>query len=209
MTSNSLQVAAWLVDLDGTLYKPGAMKLATGVELALLGAASISTLSAFRKIHETLREEQLLDPAREFLPNAFEEQIRRAAAGAGLPEERIRHAVSTWMIHRPGRWIRLFRRTTLLDRIAAFRAEGGKTALVSDYPAAAKLAALGAVDLFDCVVASGEHARLTRLKPAPDAFLLAAEELGVAPDACLVLGDRDDADGAASRAAGMQFELVR
>jgi FMN phosphatase YigB (HAD superfamily) len=209
MSGESARAAAWLVDLDGTLYHAGPMKLATGIELALLGATSVSVLRTFRRNHELLREEQLAEPGREFLPNAFEEQIRRATAESGLSEDRVRRAVSTWMVHRPQKWIRLFSRRALLARIAAFRAEGGKTALVSDYPAARKLEALGATHLFDSVVANGEHPQLTRLKPAPDGFLLASRELGVAPLACLVLGDREDADGAASRAAGMQFELVR
>jgi HAD superfamily hydrolase (TIGR01509 family) len=62
--------------------------------------------------------------------------------------------------------------------------------------------------LFDCVVASGEHPELRRLKPAPDAFLIAARTLGVQPDECLIIGDRQDADGEAARAANMAFELI-
>ena len=62
---------------------------------------------------------------------------------------------------------------------------------------------------FDVVVSNGEHPDLKRLKPAPDGMLLAAAELGVLPEHCLVIGDRDDADGAAARAAGMAFRLIR
>jgi beta-phosphoglucomutase-like phosphatase (HAD superfamily) len=39
--------------------------------------------------------------------------------------------------------------------------------------------------------------------------LLAAERLEVEPAACLVIGDRDDADGEAARAAGMAFRHIR
>ena len=63
--------------------------------------------------------------------------------------------------------------------------------------------------VFDACVAVGEPDGPSRLKPAPDGFLLAAERLGVEPRNCLVLGDRPDADGEAARRAGMDFELVR
>jgi HAD superfamily hydrolase (TIGR01549 family) len=113
------------------------------------------------------------------------------------------------MVVRPGKWLAQCKRTELLDRIENFRSQGGKTALVSDYPARSKLSALGAAGLFDAIVASGEHPRLKRLQPCPDGYLLAAQKLGVAASECLVIGDRDDADGEAARAAGMDFELVR
>ncbi len=109
------------------------------------------------------------------------------------------------MFRRPGRWLKLFRRRALLAEIREFRAKGGRTALVSDYPAADKLAAMGAANLFDIVVASGEPGGPGRLKPHPDGLLLAAQRLGVASSTCLVLGDRDDADGEAARRAGMKF----
>ncbi|HEV8245640.1 MAG TPA: HAD family hydrolase, partial [Polyangiaceae bacterium] len=80
---------------------------------------------------------------------------------------------------------------------------------VSDYPAQRKLAALGTPELFDVVVASGEPGGPRRLKPHPEGFLRAAEALGVAPARCLVIGDREDADGLAARAAGMGFRLMK
>jgi HAD superfamily hydrolase (TIGR01509 family) len=113
------------------------------------------------------------------------------------------------MIERPAKWLPLFRRRELLAEIDAFRARGGRTALVSDYPARRKLEALGASRLFDVVVASGEPDGPPRLKPHPGGMLRAAAALGVTPARCLVLGDRPDADGKAANAAGMAFRHVR
>jgi FMN phosphatase YigB (HAD superfamily) len=205
---NSKKKQAWLVDLDGTLYKPTGVKLAMAAELALFGAHRVAILRAFRKSHEALREELRLDPRVQFLPNPFEEQVRRTAAATKSDEDHVRSVVLDWMVVRPGKWLSKFKRKEIVSRIEVFRAQGGKTALVSDYPARSKLAALGVGGLFDAVVASGEHPRLTRLKPCPDGYLLAAEKLGVEAGECLVLGDREDADGAAAKAAGMEFELV-
>lgn len=79
---------------------------------------------------------------------------------------------------------------------------------MSDYPGSRKLAALGLTDDFDVVVCNGEPGGPTRLKPAPDGYLLAAERLGFAPEECLVVGDRDDADGEAARRGKMDFRKI-
>ena len=95
-----------------------------------------------------------------------------------------------------------------MNEIAQFRASGGRTALVSDYPARVKLAALEATELFDVVIANGETTTPYRLKPSPDAFVLAASQLGLPCDQCLVVGDRLDADGLAAQRAGMAFRHI-
>jgi HAD superfamily hydrolase (TIGR01549 family) len=193
--------AAWIVDLDGTLYRPLPVKLAMALELGLFGLGKASLLRRFRHEHEKVRELELEgDP--------FAIQIARTASAVGCSEADVRACVEDWMIRRPGRFLRTFRRSALIDEIARFRAGGGRTALVSDYPATQKLAALSAVALFDVVVASGESGGPVRLKPHPDGMLRAARALGVEPARCLVIGDRDDADGEAARAAGMAFRRV-
>jgi len=194
--------AAWLVDLDGTLYAPAPVKLLIAAELAMGGWAAAGVLRRFREEHERLRELGLEgDP--------FALQIARTAEALGRSPADVEGHVRHWMIERPGRWLAAFRRQALLQEIEAFRRAGGRTALVSDYPAKRKLEALGATALFDAVVASGEPGGPTRLKPHPDGFLRAATAIGVEPAACLVIGDRDDADGAAARAAGMAFRRIK
>lgn len=193
---------AWLVDLDGTLYAPAPVRLAMAAELGLLGWGALPVLRRFRREHEALRALGLEgDP--------FRLQLERTAAALGAPADRVEASVRDWMLERPGKWLSLFRRRALLAEIAGFRAKGGRTALVSDYPARQKLAALGASALFDVVVASGEPQGPLRLKPHPGGFLSAAAALGVEPARCLVIGDRADADGLAASAAGMAFRHVR
>jgi putative hydrolase of the HAD superfamily len=192
---------AWLVDLDGTLYAQAPVRLAMAAELALLGWRSLRVLKHFRHEHEHVRGLELDgDP--------FMIQLERTAAALQEPVDSIEARVQRWMIERPGKWLRLFRRRALLREIAAFRGRGGRTALVSDYPARRKLEALGASDLFEVVVASGEPNGPLRLKPHPSGMLSAASLLGVDPARCLVLGDRPDADGLAASAAGMAFRHI-
>ncbi len=61
------------------------------------------------------------------------------------------------------------------------------------------LAALGLLDRFATLVCAGDYARS---KPAPDPFLVAAQQLGVEPSACLVFEDTEMGIQAAT-AAGM------
>jgi phosphoglycolate phosphatase/putative hydrolase of the HAD superfamily len=194
---------AWLVDLDGTLYWAPGVKLLMAVELGLLGLHKAQRLRRFRHEHERLRADSKAPEG-----DPFREQLERTAQGLGVPTAELEVDVRSWMVERPARYLRWFRRSSLLAEVAAFREQGGCTALVSDYPASRKLEALGARALFDVVVASGEPNGPRRLKPDPDGYLRAASALGVAPDRCLVVGDREDADGAAARAAGMAFRRV-
>jgi len=57
------------------------------------------------------------------------------------------------------------------------------------------------------VVVTGDDPRIARGKPAPDIFLLAAAELGVAPAQCVVVEDAPSGV-AAGRAAGMRVVAV-
>jgi HAD superfamily hydrolase (TIGR01509 family) len=63
----------------------------------------------------------------------------------------------------------------------------------------ASLVALNLLDRFDTMVCAGDY---TRSKPDPEAFLLAAARLGVAPQFCLVFEDTEMGIQAAT-AAGM------
>lgn len=207
-------VAAWLVDLDGTLYRATPVRLCMALELLLAGRQWLGVIQTFRQCHEALRRMQDAEPVGscDRLPaeslsagDPYRRQIEMAARRLGRSPAELEVGLAQWMQQRPGKWLALFRRRWLMAQIAAFKQQGGRTALVSDYPARVKLAALGAASLFDVVVASGEPGGPVRLKPDPQGYLLAAQRLGVPPAACLVIGDRDDADGEAARRAGMRY----
>jgi HAD superfamily hydrolase (TIGR01509 family) len=63
----------------------------------------------------------------------------------------------------------------------------------------ASLRTLGLLDKFDTLVCAGDY---QRSKPDPEAFLMAAAQLGVAPEDCLVFEDTEMGIAAAT-AAGM------
>jgi FMN phosphatase YigB (HAD superfamily) len=195
---------AWLIDLDGTLYRATPLRLLMAAELALCGWSAIGILRRFRQEHERLRHSP--EPAAS-TPYAL--QIERTAAALNQATDRVEQIARDWMQQRPRKWLPRCLRRGLVERVERFRADGGRVAVVSDYPAGGKLAALGIAELVEAVVASGETPELKRLKPAPDGYLLAAQRLGVPAERCLVIGDRDDTDGAAAQAAQMDFLHVR
>jgi putative hydrolase of the HAD superfamily len=193
---------AWLIDLDGTLYWPAPVRAAMAVELLLTGRQAIGVIRRFRHEHERLRLEAA-DTG-----NPYRQQLARTAAACGLPLERVEALVDDWLIARPLKWVSLFRRRGLIRLARRLKAAGGHLAVVSDYPARRKLAALGLADLVDVVVANGEVPGPARLKPCPDGYAMAAGLLNVPSQECLVIGDRHDADGEAAARAGMTFVHV-
>ena len=201
------QFKAWLIDLDGTLYYARPVKLMMAIELLFAGPRVWRMISHFRRAHEEMRSRPD-SAAGDSSKSLFERQLALAAERAACDIDVARRTISKWMFERPGKWLRLFRRRSLLEQIRRHRETGGATALVSDYPAKLKLRALGADALFDCVVANGESEPPVGLKPAPDGFLRAAADLSLQPSDCLVIGDRIDADGKAAETAGMAFQHV-
>lgn len=97
--------SAWLVDLDGTLYKPKPVKLAMAAELLLLGLGDLAAIRAFRTEHEALREE-----GGEYTPSPYAEQLNRAAKALGSTPESLEPRIIEWMQERPCKWISRFRR---------------------------------------------------------------------------------------------------
>lgn len=88
----------------------------------------------------------------------------------------------------------------LVDLLDHLRQHGFRTAVASSSPRKTiekYLAMAGLRDNFDKIVSSENVARS---KPAPDVFLLAAEQLGVSAESCLVLEDSANGLRAASRA---------
>src|SRR5215831_17963291 len=133
------------------------------------------------------------------------DEILRGRLGADLPDEFVaRVSLAKEEVYRdlirtkglellPGarRW---------LER---FKAEGWLQALATSAPRGnidAVFAALGIGKYFDAVMSSEE---VKAGKPEPDVFLIAAEKMGVAPAACVVIEDAP-AGIEAARRAGMK-----
>src|SRR6187549_84441 len=106
---------AWLVDFDGTLYHAKPVQALMALDLALCGWRVLPILRRFRKSHEQLRLGELsAHPARDASLSPFEQQIAITAADLGRSNAEVYTVIQHWMMERPRRWIRLFRRKGLI-----------------------------------------------------------------------------------------------
>jgi len=195
---------AVVFDVDGTLYEQSPLRRKMAVELLAYcalrpwQAGLLRRLQTFRRQREALGEEEAADVRRL--------QYERPAVALGLDPEALRREVEEWMEHRPLRHLASCRVTGARRFFALLRAAGIRIAVLSDYPAAAKLEAL---DLDAGLVVSGTDPEIDRLKPRPEGLLAIVERLAVEPSRCLMIGDRDDRDGACARRAGVPYLLRR
>lgn len=85
--------------------------------------------------------------------------------------------------------------------------DNGKTVCVlSDYPnTSARLAAIG---LTDPHIHSFSAEEMGALKPSSRPFLELAQKFNTTPEKTIVIGDRDDTDGAGARAASMNYIII-
>jgi HAD superfamily hydrolase (TIGR01509 family) len=96
----------------------------------------------------------------------------------------------------------------LLPFLQQCREQGLRLVVLSDYGhTKEKIQALGLDEsLFDWVVSAPE---LGGLKPAPELMARVAATMGVLPQQCLLVGDREDTDGELAKSVNAPFYLVK
>lgn len=204
-------VRAILLDVDGTLYDQRRLRRAMLGRLLRFTAGSpragtrvLRALRAYRHAQERLR---LAPPDGDVIVDVAAAQLADAAARSGVPDVEVRAAVARWMDDAPLDLLARVARPGLAAFLRAAAERGVPVGVVSDYPAAAKLRALGVAELVRCVVCA-QDADVGCFKPHPRGLLAGARRLGVPPEAVLYVGDRAGVDGAAARAAGMRCVIV-
>jgi putative hydrolase of the HAD superfamily len=192
-------------DLDGTLYPNYGLNL----KLWPFILREWRLLAAFGRARSTIRRLQRqgdssLPPATEFY--AF--QAGLTAGYLGKPEEAAQTLVKIETLMYRG-WEPLFRDIKIFphvrETLAAFREQGLKLGLLSDFPPEVKLEYLGLSGLWDVVRCSEQEGRL---KPDPLPFTRLAAALGLPPERILYVGNSYSYDAAGAAAAGMQAALV-
>ena len=173
-----------IFDLDGTLYNKRRLSL----RMLLHAPFDMLKMLAERKTRASMKG--LYIGAEHFTPAYFDRLARGmhtspAKAKQGYQERDMPLMVKLIGRYQPiGEWVMPF---------------------VNDF-AQEKLQALG-IDPqhFDWVVSAPE---LGGLKPAKELLIKVAQQMGVAAEQCLVIGDRQDTDGDMARATGAAFQLV-
>ncbi|MCB2190726.1 MAG: HAD family hydrolase [Deltaproteobacteria bacterium] len=183
-------------DVDGTIYNQRILRRKMMLELlahclAKRSCTTIRVISTLRSLQERMSEEMLED----FLPHL----IMRTAARIGVSEATVKSIREEWIERRPLRHLAACRYPGVEKLFDGLKKRKLRVAIFSDYPAVAKVAALGlTVDDISCAEDSG----VGILKPHPEGLLQLIERAGVRPKQTLMIGDRVDRDGEAAIRAG-------
>jgi putative hydrolase of the HAD superfamily len=196
------RVQGVIFDVDGTLYDQSALRwrivpriVAAHWTRPTKGVRVIRALQAYRQAHEELRN------------HAFSADLQLAAAAAkcGYTVDEVRVTVDQWFDRAP---LDLLPRCVysgipeFLHLLYELRISCG---VFSDYPAEAKLSAMGLKRFFSHVLCAEE---VGRQKPDPIGILTVAREMRLTPECTLYVGDRTiDLEAAAK--AGMQGTLAQ
>jgi HAD superfamily hydrolase (TIGR01549 family) len=201
------RVRAVLFDLDGTLYRQLPLRALMLLELARLPFTAprqvsrrLRVLSAYRRAQEQLRYQSEISVG-------GKAQIQRTALETAVPPLEIEALVDEWMLRRPLKYLRRLRATGLVEMLQLLDRRGVPAAVYSDYPADAKIDALGLAGRFTFTLVSSDPA-IGAFKPNPRGFLHACERWRLHPREVLMVGDRADTDAAGAAAAGMPCVLI-
>jgi FMN phosphatase YigB (HAD superfamily) len=207
MRLDPAQLTTIVFDVDGTLYRQGPLRramlfrlLRAAVLRPFTGWATLRALRAYRHAQELLRDA----PIQGDLAGA---QLRLACERSGLAEAVMAPIVARWMDREPLPLLRRLVEPALPRFLGVARDRGLRLGVLSDYPADAKLEAMGLRAMFDVVV-SAQDSDVNRFKPHPDGLVAALRRLGASPGQALYVGDRPEVDASVARAVGVPCVIV-
>ena len=198
---------AIVFDVDGTLYRQKPLRRAILARLMALCAAhplrgwqTIRVLHAYRRAQESLRVAPVAG-------DVAAAQISLACERTNVDRESLVQCVAQWMEQEPLPFLPRYVQPGALEFLRECRARGLRTGALSDYPADAKLQALGLASLFD-VVLCAQAPDINVFKPNPRGLLVTLERLGAVADETLYVGDRVDVDAPTAEAAGVRCAIL-
>ncbi|MBV8192188.1 MAG: HAD family hydrolase [Alphaproteobacteria bacterium] len=139
-----------------------------------------------------------------FAPDAYMHMVERLCGGDPVSMQRVQQRVRAMV----GKLDVFQLRPDIDGLLRRLRERRLKLGIVANQPKVVRerLARAGIAEFFDYYGLSGATGLR---KPDPAAFLAAASAVGVAPSACIMVGDRIDNDIAPAKALGMAAILFR
>lgn len=203
------RLRAIVFDVDGTLYGQSGLRRAMFLQLLRAhlvrpwtGINTFRILGAYRHAQEALRE-----PSAVIEGDLAAAQVQLACKRAGASEAEVRALVERWMEQAPLPLLPRFVFPGLADLLRLAKQRGIRLGVLSDYPAAAKLQALGVAEFFDLVLTAQDPA-VNRFKPDPSGLREALRRLGAQGAEALYVGDRAKVDAVAAQAAGVPCVIL-
>jgi FMN phosphatase YigB (HAD superfamily) len=191
-------------DLDGTLYNQRQLRIHMALQMikellcSSCGRRKIKIIDSFRKVREKLAENEAED--------VINLQYAIVASELSISEDEVRAVTDEWLLRRPLPILKKCREPYIDHMFLQLRKAGKIVAILSDYPAHAKLDAL---DLHADIVVASTDLEVNRFKPNPKGLLMVLNLANILAEQCVVIGDRMDRDGECARRVGAHFLLKR
>lgn len=191
-------------DVDGTLYNQQSLRKAMVLKLIKyylfrpLRWYDLKIISTFRKEREQLAFGETR--------NLQEMQFQVCADKLGIDSSRVKEVVEKWIFQQPLPLLKKNVFPEIYHFISRLKAANIPVAIWSDYAAAEKLKAME-VDA-DLVVAATDP-QVDKFKPDPAGLKFILDHFQCPPENALMIGDRDELDGASARAVGMKYFQVK
>jgi putative hydrolase of the HAD superfamily len=181
-------------DVDGTLYDQRRLRIRIARDMLLDAALrrsldAVAVVRTYRRLREELGEREVAEFDRVL--------VARTAEACGCRPERVDAIVEEWIGRRPLAYLGRCRFPGLVELFDGLRHHGKIIGILSDYPAAAKLDALGLSA--DHLVSASD---VGLLKPNPRGLEALIAKAGTTARQTVLIGDRADRDGAAARRIG-------
>lgn len=208
---HSLQVKAVIFDFDDTIVDsssalPTTHKMtARSIETYLKSRNEVINfgfiLSMVRRVEEHMQERRIYDR------DIWWRYLLREMGITSVPDEIIRRWTFTyWDYYSKGRVF-----DDAEETLSYLKDHGYKLGMVTDTDGTLgikkrRLESSGLLHYFETIIVAGED--VDEVKPNPKAFLLAANNLGVSPGSCLVVGDKLFTDIQGAKNAGMLCALL-
>jgi HAD superfamily hydrolase (TIGR01549 family) len=168
----------------------------------LIRAGAVHPLATWRESRVVHHYRRALEYLRSCPEPLAAEQLRLTCDWSGVSQDRASKVIAYWMEESPLSILRRSLRPGLVDFLQSAKARGIRLGLLSDYPAANKLAAMG-LDGYFSVVMSAQDAPIGVFKPSPKGLIALLKELDLEPEKAIYIGDRSAVDGEAARRAGV------
>ncbi|WP_210465980.1 HAD family hydrolase [Rufibacter roseolus] len=207
MHSNSTidlnKITTIIFDVDGTLYDQSRLRKKMAVALLRYYAIRPWKLKDVLILHHFRAEREKMAGAT--CGNLEMAQYDWCAAKGNFSLDRIRQVVNHWMFQFPTKYLAACTYPGVKSFFKVLRENNIRIGIYSDYEAVEKL---NAMDLAADLVISSTHKDVDRLKPNPEGLLYITQKLGVKPEECLFIGDREELDGECAKSAGMPYLIV-
>lgn len=198
-----MKYKAIITDFDGTLYYQAPVRVLMALWLVIyylvhpLRLRELLVIKNYRR----LQEQRFMSGSRNF----YHLQLREAAlkAHANINPEEI---IKLWMINRPLKFIKLFGRRKLIEKLKSCQKAGAKIIIYSDNPVKEKICAINFTP--DYAFWSCDEI-IHCMKPDSQGLINIIHFLGLNKSEVLYIGDRYDKDGLCAQGAGIDYLDVK